>query len=318
MIYRAIKLRYRITEFCSTYRAEVEEDWLTDKEWASLGKIMKILRPFWNATKDLEGNAERGHHGSLWEALPTMEALLTKLESAKVMYPMEQEPFLCQSINNAWDKLEHYYSLMDSSPAYAAALMLHPSQRLGYFKAAWKTKDLKKHILSTEKKLRGIFIKDYKAPNAPLLTDDPPPAKKRRLHTLDDDSDDDFVGDHLRSLAPKQLGDEYEKYNAPGQAGPLIDDVTVYQWWAGQEGTMPRMAQWAYDTLSIPAMSSECERLFSGAKLTITAQRKSLLPNIIEAVEMMNSWYKRGLVRLPGATNDDIGDAMEDTPTEYR
>jgi thiazole synthase ThiGH ThiG subunit len=71
-----------------------------------------------------------------------------------------------------------------------------------------------------------------------------------------------------------------------------------------------RMAQWAYDTLSIPAMSSECERLFSGAKLTITAQRKSLLPNIIEAVEMMNSWYKRGLVRLPGATNDDIGDAM--------
>jgi len=59
---------------------------------------------------------------------------------------------------------------------------------------------------------------------------------------------------------------------------------------------MPRMAQWAYDTLSIPAMSSECERLFSGAKLTITAQRKSLLPNIIEAVEMMNSWYKRGRV----------------------
>ena len=62
--------------------------------------------------------------------------------------------------------------------------------------------------------------------NAPLPTDDPPPAKKRRLHTLDDDSDDDFVGDHLRSLAPKQLGDEYEKYN-PGQAGPLIDDVTI-------------------------------------------------------------------------------------------
>ena len=69
---------------------------------------------------------------------------------------------------------------------------------------------------------------------------------------------------------------------------------------------MPRMAQWAYDTLSIPAMSSECERLFSGAKLTITAQRKSLLPNIVEAIEMMNSWYKRGLVRLPGAADDDI------------
>ena len=46
---------------------------------------------------------------------------------------------------------------------------------------------------------------------------------------------------HLRSLAPKQLGDEYEKYNAPGQAGPLIDDVTIPVV-GGQEGTMARMA----------------------------------------------------------------------------
>ena len=193
MIYRAIKFRYRLTEFCSTYRAEVEKDWLTDEEWATLGKIMKLLRPFWNVTKDLEGNAERRHHGSLWEDLPTMEALLTKLEKAKIMYPMEQKPFLCQFINNVWDKFEHYYSFMDNSPVYAAALMLYFSQRLGYFKAAWKTKDLKKYISTTEKKLRTIFNEDYKAPNVFFPTDESPPAKKRHLHTFDDDRDPTII-----------------------------------------------------------------------------------------------------------------------------
>ena len=160
------------------------------------GQDYELLRPFWNATKDLEGNVERGHYGSLWKALPTIKARLIKLEKAKVMYPIKQEPFFYQSINNAWDKLEHYYSFINNFPVYAAALMLHLSQKLGYFKAAWKIKDLKKYILTTEKKLRTIFNEDYKIPNTPLLTDEPPPAKKRRLYTLNDDSDNDLVNDH--------------------------------------------------------------------------------------------------------------------------
>ncbi len=67
---------------------------------------------------------------------------------------------------------------------------------------------------------------------------------------------------------------------------------------------MPRLTQMAYDFLTIPAMSSECQRLFSSAKLTVTPQRQRLKADIIEAIEMMNKWFRRGLVNLLG--DDDI------------
>jgi hypothetical protein len=33
------------------------------------------------------------------------------------------------AINNAWDKLDKYYILTDKTPAYVAALVLHPGQK---------------------------------------------------------------------------------------------------------------------------------------------------------------------------------------------
>jgi hypothetical protein len=45
------------------------------------------------------------------------------------------------------------------------------------------------------------------------------------------------------------------------------------------------MAQMAFDLLSIPAMSAECERVFSQTKLLITDQRNRLSDDSIEAVK---------------------------------
>jgi hAT family C-terminal dimerisation region len=43
--------------------------------------------------------------------------------------------------------------------------------------------------------------------------------------------------------------------------------------------------------LSISAMSSECERSFSGAKLTVTTIRNLLDADIVEAI-VLNRWRK--------------------------
>ena len=51
----------------------------------------------------------------------------------------------------------------------------------------------------------------------------------------------------------------------------------------------------AFDILSIPAMSSETERVFSGTKLTLSPARNRLGEDIIEATECLNRWYKAGL-----------------------
>jgi hypothetical protein len=47
----------------------------------------------------------------------------------------------------------------------------------------------------------------------------------------------------------------------------------------------------AVDILSIPAMSAEPERLFSGAKIAITDRRNRLGSDVIEALECLKSWF---------------------------
>ena len=46
----------------------------------------------------------------------------------------------------------------------------------------------------------------------------------------------------------------------------------------------------ALDILSIPAMSVEPERLFSGAGITVTERRNRLGAESIEALECLKSW----------------------------
>jgi hypothetical protein len=46
----------------------------------------------------------------------------------------------------------------------------------------------------------------------------------------------------------------------------------------------------ALDMLSIPATSAKPERLFSGAKISITDQRNRLRMKSIEALECLKSW----------------------------
>ena len=53
------------------------------------------------------------------------------------------------------------------------------------------------------------------------------------------------------------------------------------------------------DTLSIPAMSAECERVFSSTKKLITPEWNRLTDNIIEASECLKNWWDRGLIEQP-------------------
>jgi hAT family C-terminal dimerisation region len=50
----------------------------------------------------------------------------------------------------------------------------------------------------------------------------------------------------------------------------------------------------ALDILSIPAMLAELERLFSGAKITITDRRNRLGIESIKAIECLKSWLGKG------------------------
>ena len=52
----------------------------------------------------------------------------------------------------------------------------------------------------------------------------------------------------------------------------------------------------AFNILSIPAMSDEPERVFSGARRTILWDRTQLEPETVEAVECLKYWKRSGIL----------------------
>jgi hypothetical protein len=54
---------------------------------------------------------------------------------------------------------------------------------------------------------------------------------------------------------------------------------------------------WALDTLAIPAMSAECERVFSSIKKLIIPERNRLGEMSIEASDCLKNWWDRGLIQ---------------------
>jgi hypothetical protein len=132
---RAIKLYSKIQVYSEDHFHELGEDFLTRDDWDTLREVAAALEPFWSITQWLQGQATKGHHGAIWEALPALELLLTHLEKLKSEV---SHPQLIESVNNAWAKLKKYNDLTDFSHSiYAAATLLNPSQKMAFFEKYW-------------------------------------------------------------------------------------------------------------------------------------------------------------------------------------
>ena len=74
----------------------------------------------------------------------------------------------------------------------------------------------------------------------------------------------------------------------------------------------------AIDIHSIPAMSSEPERVFSGARHTISDQRASLKGETIGLLECLKSWFRLGIFTeqdlhaIVGTVDEEDMEALEE------
>jgi hypothetical protein len=96
------------------------------------------------------------------------------------------------------------------------------------------------------------------------------------------------------------LLDQYEEYITDPTISRIDtkeDDLGVcIRFWKNKQHQWPELTQLAFDALSIPAMSAECERCFSSGRLTISPQRHSLGSEAIEACECQGQWFRRGYI----------------------
>ncbi|KAI8402270.1 hypothetical protein FOFC_17577 [Fusarium oxysporum] len=109
--------------------------------------------------------------------------------------------------------------------------------------------------------------------------------------TVPSTTTNEFLNWRNKHLQPSLGMDEYERYC---NSERVYGFTSALAWWLEetQQKTYPSLSKMAVDILSIPAMSAEPERLFSGAKITITDRRNRLGSDVIEALECLkSSWF---------------------------
>lgn len=327
MLRRAKRLRKAIDLFCLQYidSKDLEETVrISDDTWSLIGKICDILEHFEYATLALEGAATDGHHGALWECLPMLEELLLKVEELKKEYPLREElptnvppppptrrarlsqtapplppssidpplsnTFIAVGLNNAWQKLNKYYTLTDKSTVYVLAVVLNPQYKWKYFEKMWASKpdwieSAKENVQKHWDYYRDTHPLKPEEPSIPVLLPSSPRPQhvaKRVQAALESDSDSEVITD------------EYEYYCEKEKRVKMIDGLQFKPigWWADLERqrryrTLSRLA---FDLLSVPAMSAEVERVFSSTRRLVTDGRNQLDIETIEANECLRNW----------------------------
>jgi hAT family C-terminal dimerisation region len=102
---------------------------------------------------------------------------------------------------------------------------------------------------------------------------------------------------------------EYIRYPSVRATEALLNAFNPINWWNKAQSDFPTLHLWALDTLAIPVMSAECERIFSCTKKLITPERNSLHEQIIKAPECLKNWWDQGLIQQqPSGSEDDSDD----------
>ncbi len=70
----------------------------------------------------------------------------------------------------------------------------------------------------------------------------------------------------------------------------LISHMGLMEYWRSQESEWPQLMAMAYDFLSIPTMSSECERVFSSCVKETTLESSRLSGEILWHQECLKNW----------------------------
>jgi len=218
---------------------------------------------------------------------------------------------------------KYFYKLINETPYYYAAVVLHPALQLAWIQDRWRKYPT---WVDTVKKGMKKFAKEYiesianeaeareATPSSPERVHKIPDALQRRreadraLGLIDSDDeggvftavlnvDRDYSNHNHRKKHPRVESelDTYYRFEA-------TTTIThpLHFWIAQSQDTacaFPSIAKLALDVFSIPAMSAECERVFSETKRVITDDRNQLQEETIEAIQCQKNWLDNGVVQ---------------------
>lgn len=205
--------------------------------------------------------------------------------------------FMTNCTNNAFTKLQKYYTLTDVSVWYTVGLILNPAVKWGYFEYQWVDKP--EWLAEAKKQVQMLWTQEYKPASSTVpqkrkialpQRGNQPATSVRGEGNFRDSTIFEFRTAQAINHVPR---DEYQEYLGEALENFEEDRLTIsaLAYWTTNAQRWPNLSRMAFDALSIPAMSAECERCFSSAKNTITDARNRLEPDSIEACECQRHWF---------------------------
>ncbi|KAL9572233.1 hypothetical protein ACKAV7_003616 [Fusarium commune] len=180
-------------------------------------------------------------------------------------------------------KLHNIVRLLGQSPLYPAAVILHPRWNVSWLEANWTSHEQLVWLRDAKNSVREFFEQQY-----------PRKEQSEAARTM--------IGKAMRQDEPSQFDQwmqSYDRYMMEEEdelgvymrQGPVRrENLNPILWWKEHQEEYPRLSKFALDILAIPAMSVDPERTFSVTKLTISSQRHSLSPEIIEEIQCLRNW----------------------------
>ena len=258
----------------------LQSDHLSSDDWQTLTNIRDFLASFYDTTK-----ATEGRHATLDKVLPSLEFMAVQFDLALEKY--DDDLYMKSSLHAGYTKLLTYWNKTERAPVYVAAIVLDPTLKYNYLDMNWNP-EWQPQI---KEKVRLLWESTYKkSPAIPTLLPAPIPVQNSYL-----------LWREQQRISAHGAGDELERYLSE----PLLipNNATALDWLlqAEQRSRLPNLSIMAIDIFSIPAMSSEPERVFSAAKHTINEQRMAIRATTLEVLECLESWFRIGL-----STQEDL------------
>lgn len=243
------------------------EDQLTTDDWAALNAYYELLKPFKEIYNLLQGTPGTSSFTSIGSVLPSMEYLLEHLEQHhQTAMAFPDGSYFRLNIDAGWQKLNNYYTMLENTPAYVAAVVLNPRYRWEWIETVWAARP--EWVVNAKRQVQELWESEYK--HLPVSTSpeevldegenvvEPPPKRIKR-----DGGFDDWLL-HLHVARPRSRVDDEYSHWIQSPLDKNLDQLELpINYWNAHRTRYPRLSRMATDLLSVPAMSSEVERVFS-------------------------------------------------------
>ena len=190
------------------------------------------------------------------------------------------------STRSTWQK---WWDLLWDHSLYQISTILNPHHRTKWVRSVLKKENTSQGDIGEKlKSIKQIWLdwvekydKEQRLENASY--DKQRERRRTVLNQIQGRTIDNLSARIFGDWTEVETSDEYEEYILE----PVSEQQNSLEWWlhSVRQERWPRLSKFAVSILSFPPMSDEAERIFLGARRTISWERSRLTPDLIKAIE---------------------------------